>query len=62
MFEKEAEEIFRKNFPQYCSGEELLSPYWDLFESGVNFGYDKAMKENEKSALNNLAEAINTWR
>lgn len=42
MFEKEAEETFRKNYTEYCCGKELLSPYWDLWQDGVEFGYNKA--------------------
>lgn len=32
------EEYFRKNYPDYCYGERLLSPYWDFFQDGVEFG------------------------
>lgn len=36
------EEIFRKNYPEYCRGEVCLSPYFDLFCAG----YNEATKEN----------------
>lgn len=42
MFEKEAEETFRKNYPEYCCGKELLSPYYDLWQYGAEFGYNKS--------------------
>ncbi len=42
MFEKEAEETFRNNYTEYCCGKELLSPYWDLWQDGAEFGYNKA--------------------
>ena len=29
------ERYFRDNFPDYVCGNELLSPYWDFFESGA---------------------------
>ena len=32
------EEYFRKNYADYCYGDKLLSPYWDLFQDGVEFG------------------------
>lgn len=42
MFEKDTEETFRKNYTEYCCGKELLSPYWDLWQDGAEFGYNKA--------------------
>ena len=42
MFERETEETFRKNYTEYCCGKELLSPYWDLWQDGAEFGYNKA--------------------
>ena len=47
MFEKEAEETFRKNYTEYCCGKELLSPYWDLWQDGAEFGYNKANEWHE---------------
>lgn len=42
------EEAFRKNFPEYCRGEECLSPYFDLFCAGLEIEnsqmYEKTVK------------------
>lgn len=32
------EEYFRKNYPDSCYGDRLLSPHFDFFEAGVEFG------------------------
>ena len=32
------EEYFRKNFPDSCYGDKPLSPHWDYFQFGVEFG------------------------
>ena len=32
------EGYFKKYYPDYCYGNRLLSPYWDLFQDGVEFG------------------------
>ena len=32
------EEYFRKNYPDVCWGDRPLSPYWDYFQDGVEFG------------------------
>ena len=45
MFDEKMEETFRKNYPQYCRGKELLSPYWDLWQAGAEYGYNEALKE-----------------
>ena len=29
------EELFKRNFPDYCRGDECLSPYFDMFEAGI---------------------------
>ena len=36
------EETFKKKYPEYCCGKALLSPYWDLWEDGTEYGYNKA--------------------
>jgi hypothetical protein len=36
------EEIFKKKYPEYCCGKALLSPYWDLWEDGAEYGVNKA--------------------
>ena len=43
MFEEE--ETFRKNYPEYICGKELLSPYWDLWQDGAEYGYKLAHEE-----------------
>ena len=35
------EELFRKNFPEYCRGEECLSPYFDLFCAGIEIATEE---------------------
>ena len=42
------EEYFRKNFPDFCYGDKPLSPHWDFFQEGVEFGE----RESEKRLLN----------
>ena len=29
------EDLFKRNFPDYCRGDECLSPYFDMFEAGI---------------------------
>lgn len=41
MFEKEAEERFVKSYPEFCYNGKPLSPYWDLYQDGAEFGYNK---------------------
>ena len=36
------EEYFRKNYPDFCYGDKPLSPHWDFFQDGAEFGYNKA--------------------
>ena len=75
MFEKEAEEYLKKdgtetekmlnNITLSLTSRQafvLKNAFKQTFKDGAEFGYNKAMKENEKSTLNSLAEAINTWR
>ena len=53
------EEYFRKNYPDYCYGDRLLSPYWDLFQYGVEFGErqsEKKIKELKKRLVFARAE------
>lgn len=38
------EEYFRKNYPDFCYGDKPLSPYWDLFQDGVEFGERQSEK------------------
>lgn len=65
MFEKEAEEYIKANNLEWeleCHRTSPIGEVEQAYQKGAEFGYNKAMKENEKSALNSLAEAINTWR
>lgn len=45
------EEYFRKNYPDNCYGDKPLSPYWDFFQDGVEFGerqFEKKIEELEQ--------------
>ncbi len=42
------EEYFRKNYPDFCYGDRPLSPYWDLFQDGVEFGERQSEKKIEE--------------
>ena len=42
------EEYFRKNYPNSCYGDKPLSPYWDFFQDGVEFGERQSEKKIEK--------------
>ena len=57
------EEYFRKNNPDFCYGEKPLSPYWDLFQDGVEFGERQSEKEiadlKETNAILSESVAIN---
>ena len=50
------EEYFRKNYPDSCYGDKPLSPYWDFFQDGVEFGERQSEKriEDLKDALEKL--------
>ena len=39
------EEYFRKNYPDSCYGDKLLSPHWDFFQEGVEFGERQSEKQ-----------------
>ena len=55
------EEYFRKNYPDYCYGDRLLSPYWDFFQDGVEFGERQSEKKVEELEKENaeLKEILN---
>ena len=42
------EEYFRKNYPDSCYGNRLLSPHWDFFQDGVEFGERQSEKKIEE--------------
>lgn len=71
MFEKKAEEYANivQNHKLNCNlGNDVMAnritllDIQDAFENGAEYGYNKAMEENKKSALNGLVDAMNTWR
>lgn len=39
------EEYFRKNYPDSCYGDRPLSPHWDFFQAGVEFGERQSEKK-----------------
>lgn len=41
------EEYFRKTYPDSCYGDKPLSPYWDFFQDGVEFGERQSEKKVE---------------
>lgn len=41
------EEYFRKTYPDSCYGNRPLSPYWDFFQDGVEFGERQSEKKIE---------------
>ena len=49
------EEYFRKNFPDSCYGDKPLSPHWDYFQFGVEFG-ERESEEKIKELEQNLAQ------
>lgn len=38
-------EYFRKNYPDSCYGDKPLSPYFDFFQDGVEFGERESEKK-----------------
>lgn len=51
MFEKEAEERFVKSYPEFCYNGKPLSPYWDLWQDGAEFGYNNDWHYPSKGEL-----------
>jgi len=47
------EEYFRKNYPDACWGDRPLSPYWDYFQDGVEFG-----ERNSEKKITELEEKL----
>ena len=48
------EEFFRKNYPESCYGDKPLSPHWDFFQDGVEFGERQSEKKIEELQEENL--------
>lgn len=44
------DELFKRNFPDYCRGDECLSPYFDMFEAGIEI----ATKEMDAKTIKPL--------
>lgn len=44
------EQIFKNLFPEYCVGEECLSPYFDLFQIGFEEGENQNKELQEENA------------
>jgi hypothetical protein len=44
------EEYFRKYYPDFCYGDKPLSPSWDFFQEGVEFGERESEKQIEIDA------------
>lgn len=42
------EEFFINNYPDSCYGDRPLSPHWDFFQDGVEFGERKSKKRIEE--------------
>ena len=44
MTDEEVEERFVKSYPEFCTigNRQPLSPYWDLWEAGTEYGFNKA--------------------
>ena len=42
------EEFFIKNYPDSCYGDKPLSPHWDFFQCGVEFGERQSEKKIEE--------------
>lgn len=58
MFDEEVEERFVKSYPQFCCNGKPLSPFWDLWEAGTEFGYNKCLEE-AKELIKNIIRV--TW-
>lgn len=51
------EEFFKKNFPQFCTEKgECLSPFYDVFEAGVEIAIDELNKGIIQSLTKENAE------
>ena len=51
------EEYFRKNYPDSCYGDKPLSPHWDFFQDGVEFGE----RQSEKR-IAELEKEVDLWK
>lgn len=51
------EEYFIKNYPDVCYNGKPLSPYWDLFQDGVEYGERQSEKKVEEPEIERLRES-----
>ena len=58
------EEYFRKNYPDSCYGDKPLSPHWDFFQGGVEFGERQSEKKiaDLKKRNRELEKEINKYK
>ena len=61
MFEKEAKEYSTSPKVDYVNNI-AITLVKQAYKEGATFGYQQAMEEMQKLALNSLPEAIETWR
>ena len=57
------EEYFRTNFPDSCYGDKPLSPHWDYFQFGVEFG-ERQSEENItelEAQIEKMRDCLNRW-
>lgn len=52
------EEYFRKNYPDSCYGDKPLSPHFDFFQDGVEFG-ERESEEKIKCLNEEIIKALN---
>jgi len=71
MFENQAEEYadgiyhYKINVSDYGEDGKINYRYSDIkeaYQKGAEFAYNKAKEEMQKSVLNSLAEAMETWK
>lgn len=56
MFEKKVEERFVKSYPEFCYNGKPLSPYWDLWQDGAEFGYNECLEEAINKQMSGLPQ------
>lgn len=55
------EEFFINNYPDSCYGDRPLSPHWDFFQEGVEFGERESEKKIQELEQEN-AELKKEWQ
>ena len=58
------EEYFRKTYPDSCYGDRPLSPHWDFFQDGVEFGERQSEEKIEELEKENMEweKASDKWK